>query len=201
MQLTKTVKLVSIVILALVISLGSYTLFGVNQDEESKDMEVYFSYPLSSDAHDDTPENLIKSIISDLGDGDWMDIAMYSLTDRDIRLELKLAALNGVKLRLYLERTNIHEEEHGAPSLQEICKAGNVEIRVEEPPSYHMNHKFAVINGQLAITGSYNWTNNADERNWENLLLIRNEDIVKEYSNEFNYMWIVYSEKLMDCGG
>lgn len=200
MGLSKSFKLVSVAILALLISLGSFTLFGVNQDQETKVVEVYFAYPLSKDAHDDSPENIIKNILGDLGDGDRLDIAMYSLTDRDIRLAVKMAALNGVRIRLYLERTYTYQEEHGAPSLQEICEAGDVEIRVEEPPSYHMHHKFAVINDQLVITGSYDWSDTADERNWENLLLIRNKDIVKEYRHHFNYMWIVYSDMLMDCG-
>jgi len=41
----------------------------------------------------------------------------------------------------------------------------------------------------MVITGSYNWTASAGERNNENLLVIDDKNIIKEYQNQFNILW------------
>ncbi len=201
MKLSKFVKHICILGLAVLVSFSSFPVLSSGQNQETKDIGVYFAYPLSSDDNDDHPEKVIIDILNDLKDGDTLYLAMRSLTDRDIRLAIKMAALNNAILRFYLERTYAHSEERGAPSLEEICKSGDVEIRFEDPPSYQMNHKFAVINNQVVITGSYNWSDNADERNWENLVVIRNKEIVESYTKQFLYMWYNYSKGFMKCGG
>lgn len=52
-----------------------------------------------------------------------------------------------------------------------------------------MHHKFCVIDNEVVITGSYNWTASADKRNNENLLVIHDAKIAQEYSAEFNRLW------------
>jgi competence ComEA-like helix-hairpin-helix protein len=52
-----------------------------------------------------------------------------------------------------------------------------------------MHNKFAVIDNKMVITGSYNWTASAGERNNENLLVIDDKNIIKEYQNQFNILW------------
>ena len=47
-----------------------------------------------------------------------------------------------------------------------------------------MHHKVFVIDGKTVITGSFNPSKNADERNNENIVIIRNENTARRYSNE-----------------
>ena len=50
-----------------------------------------------------------------------------------------------------------------------------------------MHHKVIVIDEETVITGSYNFSKNAEERNSENLLIIKgNPDIAQAYLSEFD---------------
>ncbi len=53
-----------------------------------------------------------------------------------------------------------------------------------------MHHKFSIIDGNVLITGSYNWTHSAENLNDENILIIKDaENIIKEYEKEFKKIW------------
>lgn len=49
-----------------------------------------------------------------------------------------------------------------------------------------VHHKFCVIDDKIVITGSYNWTYYAENRNWENIVIISDEDIVKGFISEYD---------------
>lgn len=48
-----------------------------------------------------------------------------------------------------------------------------------------VHHKFCIIDNEIVVTGSYNWTYFAEERNWENILMIQDSEIVNAYIQEF----------------
>ncbi len=48
-----------------------------------------------------------------------------------------------------------------------------------------MHDKFCVIDNQVVITGSYNWTNNAEFRNDENITIERDPEQATRFSEEF----------------
>lgn len=48
-----------------------------------------------------------------------------------------------------------------------------------------MHNKFCVIDNQIVITGSYNWTNNAEFRNEENISIIEDNNTASDYSVKF----------------
>ena len=48
-----------------------------------------------------------------------------------------------------------------------------------------MHHKFAVVDGSVLLTGSFNWTHAAHERNCENLLVTDDAYFVARYAAEF----------------
>jgi hypothetical protein len=50
---------------------------------------------------------------------------------------------------------------------------------------YIMHHKFCIIDDIKVITGSYNWTVKARRYNRENILCVEDENIVKNFKNEF----------------
>lgn len=52
-----------------------------------------------------------------------------------------------------------------------------------------MHNKFCVIDDEVIITGSYNWTVRADLENDENLLIIHSREIAKKYKEEFERLW------------
>lgn len=73
------------------------------------------------------------------------------------------------------------------------------------------HHKFCVIDREIVISGSFNWTYNATSRdNRENILIIENEkDLIQSFSNEFQVLKnearklekrpkIVFKEKIIE---
>ncbi len=61
-----------------------------------------------------------------------------------------------------------------------------------------MCNKIAIIDGRVLFTGSYNWTESAEEKNEENFLEFIDdeeikgeieEEIIKIYQERFDYLW------------
>jgi phosphatidylserine/phosphatidylglycerophosphate/cardiolipin synthase-like enzyme len=52
-----------------------------------------------------------------------------------------------------------------------------------------MHHKFMVIDGEIVVTGSYNWSAAAEERNDENLVVIRDRGVAEAFEREFERIW------------
>ena len=55
------------------------------------------------------------------------------------------------------------------------------------PGTFH--HKVFIIDDQIVITGSLNFSENADESNDENVVILTNTDIAKLYLQEFDRRW------------
>ncbi|MBC8496185.1 MAG: hypothetical protein H8D37_00855 [Chloroflexi bacterium] len=51
------------------------------------------------------------------------------------------------------------------------------------------HHKVFIIDEQTVVTGSLNFSNNADESNDENVVIITNVDIAAQYLAEFERRW------------
>ncbi len=156
-----------ILFLGLAIPLFAHTTFA--------SIDVYFS--LVND-----PEG---AIIQDLDKAkETIDIAIYYFTDRDLANGVIAAYDRGVRVRIYLDKD---QKEAKYSKSRYLAKHG-VPIRYSSNP-YIMHHKFCVIDSEIVITGSYNWTASADKRNNENLLVIHDAKMAQEYSAEFNRLW------------
>ena len=60
-----------------------------------------------------------------------------------------------------------------------------------------MHHKFAVIDGHMLLTGSFNWTKQASEHNRENVLATTDPASVRRYMDEFNKLWKEFKSNLI----
>ncbi|MEM1518588.1 MAG: phospholipase D-like domain-containing protein, partial [Nitrososphaerota archaeon] len=70
----------------------------------------------------------------------------------------------------------------------ERLKNAGVDIRIDGNPDL-MHHKFAVIDDEVVITGSYNWSAAAEDKNDENLVVLRDEEVAQLYRKEFERVW------------
>ncbi|RPH57255.1 MAG: hypothetical protein EHM81_11850 [Chloroflexi bacterium] len=52
-----------------------------------------------------------------------------------------------------------------------------------------LHHKVIIVDEQIVITGSLNFTDNADQSNNENVVIIDNAEIAKLYNQEFQRIW------------
>jgi len=142
----------------------------------AQDIKVYFS----------PNGGCQEAVISEINKAkQGIDIAMYYLSSREIAQALVKAQENKVQVRIVLDQG---QEIESASKSGYLIKHGFDKIR------YHlgfglMHNKFAIIDGKSLITGSFNWTKTAEERNEENLLVISDEGTIEKYKERFNYLW------------
>ena len=51
------------------------------------------------------------------------------------------------------------------------------------------HHKVAIIDDQIVLIGSFNWTDSAQNDNNENLLVIRSAELAAAIEREFQRIW------------
>ncbi len=52
-----------------------------------------------------------------------------------------------------------------------------------------MHNKFMIVDGQLLVTGSYNWSASAESYNYENALFVTAAATIQKYQAEFERLW------------
>lgn len=57
-----------------------------------------------------------------------------------------------------------------------------------------MHNKFVVIDYEIVMTGSYNWTMHASSGNQENVIVLRSQVLVQRFTEQFNVLWKEYYE-------
>lgn len=146
--------------------------------------EVYFS-------HVDDIQAIILLKINSAEDS--IDIAMYTFTDFALARALAKAKERGVKVRIYLDRSQVKAKYGQSRYLAQ----NELDVRISSNSAI-MHNKFAIIDGEILITGSYNWTISANKRNDENVLVIDCRYVIDEFQEQFNRLWLLFSPTLME---
>lgn len=108
--------------------------------------------------------------------------ALYQLTDPEIAQALLDISARGIDLKILLD----DEPSKGSKGCLLLSAGIPVKQYVD---AGIMHHKFAVVDGVLVITGSYNWTTSAQTRNEENLLRIQSLELAQAFESEFQKLW------------
>jgi DNA uptake protein ComE-like DNA-binding protein len=137
--------------------------------------EVYFSL------YDNPQKEIIKNINQAQA---FINIVMYTFTDQEIALSLTNAQNRGIKVRVYLDRSQIESTY----SISRLLVQKGIKVRISTN-NYIMHNKFAIIDNRLLLTGSYNWTASANNRNDENLMVIDDPEVIARYQNQFEKLW------------
>ncbi|MBO3801876.1 MAG: phospholipase D family protein [Thermoproteota archaeon] len=120
----------------------------------------------------------------------WIDranktiyVAIYSFTHDKIGDALVRARERGIDVKVIFE-----EEQISKYSEYWKIKISEVQVANDTNP-YYMHNKFAIIDGYIVLTGSFNWSTSADEKNNENLIIIFDKDLASKYTQEFWRIW------------
>jgi len=159
----------SIILLLTIILISQFFLISLAKTE------VYFSL------YDNPQKEIIKNINQAEA---FINIAMYIFTDREIALPLVKAHERGVKVRLYLDKDQVDYQYSQSRFL--VQKGARTRISSN---NYIMHHKFAIIDNRVLLTGSYNWTFSANNRNDESLMVIDDPEIIEIFQNQFINLW------------
>ena len=114
-------------------------------------------------------------------------IAIYGFTSGDIAWALENAKNRGVDVRIVADRSQSAGKNSEISFL--VSKLFPVKIRAGKGRGI-MHNKFAVFDEAEVITGSYNWTQGAEKYNYENAVFIKDPEIVKQFSTEFDRLYL-----------
>ena len=117
-----------------------------------------------------------------------IDAALYRLDSPRLARALEIAVLGGLSVRLVLD----HNKYVSTPATRELLADHHLSFRLSAGPGGRfrkMHHKFVILDGQVVLTGSYNWTIESEEQNYENLLIVRHPSVVLPYAREFEELW------------
>ncbi|MEX1247310.1 MAG: phospholipase D-like domain-containing protein [Anaerolineales bacterium] len=138
-------------------------------------VETYFS------PEDGNLEHLIALVD---GAEDSIYFLAFSFTTDELADALLAAQARGVEIRGVMDNT---QAAHPASEYQRLVDGG-MAVRIDgEGGSLH--HKVLVIDGAIVVTGSYNFSANAENRNDENTLVIHSAELASEFIEEFWRIW------------
>jgi phosphatidylserine/phosphatidylglycerophosphate/cardiolipin synthase-like enzyme len=142
---------------------------------EGTQVEVYFS------PDDGTIERLI-GLVESAQD----EVLAYSFTDDELASALKDAVNSGVIVAGVLDKSQALGNIGG--EYEHLLENG-IEVRLDGNP-YSMHHKVLIIDDQILVTGSYNFSNSAKTRNDENTLVIHSPEMAELFNKEFERVWL-----------
>lgn len=108
----------------------------------------------------------------------------FSFTDEQMGETILSRASTEVKVQGIFETRGSETEYSEMPKF--YC-AGLAVRQDGNPRTFH--HKVLIIDNKTVVTGSYNFSKNADESNDENLVIMTNADIAAAYIAEFERRW------------
>jgi phosphatidylserine/phosphatidylglycerophosphate/cardiolipin synthase-like enzyme len=105
----------------------------------------------------------------------------YSFTSDDISYVIRERASNGVEVAGVMDYSQMRSNQGGE---FDIFAQSGLDVKLGGLDGL-MHHKVFIIDEQIVVTGSYNFSRSAEERNDENIIIIYNTDIAQEFIKEF----------------
>lgn len=131
-----------------------------------------------------SPENdIISLLLKEIGSAKKsIHFMAFSFTQDALSSAMQDRFESGVAVRGVFEERRVNNEY----SRYKQMRAAGLRVVQDGNPGA-MHHKVIVIDEETVITGSYNFSKNAEEHNSENLLIIKgNPDIAQAYLAEFD---------------
>ncbi|MGA8182410.1 MAG: phospholipase D-like domain-containing protein [Terriglobia bacterium] len=122
-----------------------------------------------------------------------VDAALYRITNPRLARALGKARDRGLRVRLLVDRNKYQATAVTRKLIAENSLPFQAIYGRKEKGS-KLHHKFAVLDGHIVLTGSYNWTLDSEERNFDHMLVLRDTDLVLAYQQEFERLWSVEVE-------
>ncbi len=139
-------------------------------------IEVYFS------PEDGTLEHILAAVKAARESIYFM---AYSFTSDELAEALIERAKAGVTVQGVFDKDQYHS--NAGTEFDTLTNVG-IDVRLDGNPRL-MHHKVIIIDQQVVITGSYNFSNNAEHINDENTLIINNQDIAAQYLAEYQQIY------------
>ena len=107
-------------------------------------------------------------------------VQAYSFTSKDIAQALVDAKKRGVLVEAILDKSNRTSRYSAATFLLNV----GIPTLIDDKHSIAHN-KIIIIDDEIVITGSFNFSKAAEETNAENLLILKNKELAKVYFQNY----------------
>lgn len=156
---------------------------------------LLFSFPVRAQEVYFTPSrDCENAVIRGIDGAATIDAAVYAVNNPNIVQALKRAHDRGAKIRLISDRL----QAAGKSSKIQELKDYGIPVRLNSKMKIEHN-KFAVFDGRTVITGSFNWTAPASEKNSENCIVFPNP--AAPYAERFKWLWDYYDREKKQSPG
>jgi len=139
-----------------------------------------------------SPDGVCSELIVEEVDaaGESVHAAVYTFTNMALKDRLLEAFYRGCDVKLVMDPWSGDSGNVVNAAVYDALDAEGVPVRwAPNPNGGIMHHKFAVLDGRILLTGSYNWTESADSRNDENLMRITDEQLAGRFESAFEELW------------
>jgi phosphatidylserine/phosphatidylglycerophosphate/cardiolipin synthase-like enzyme len=135
-----------------------------------------------------SPEGRIKEIIvKELESAkSALDLAIHELTSLEIAQILAKAKQQGVKVRVIADSKQANMR---TSKITYLIQQGILVKVLGGKEKGMMNHRFAILDGDRVLTGSFDWSEASLKWNYENILIIHESEAVAAYQKEFDRLW------------
>jgi len=168
-----------VIFIAFIIILTSSVFRSCKFNENNKLVESGSSIKVLFTRYDEIIPN-IKFYIDNAKNSIYL--AVFEIGNEELAKSLINAKKRGVDVKVVTDEQNADYK-----ALKEIIE-NNIEAVFQNEESY-MHHKFAVIDSEIVITGSMNWTDNDIFLNDNNVVIIRSKLLANNYLKEFEQMF------------
>jgi len=144
----------------------------------SKDklVEIYFS-------PDNNFEKRVISLINNAKDS--INFLAFAFTNSKIADALVLAKDRGVVVSGVFDKAQNSYQKY---SKYKYLKNKNLDVKLDKN-KFKLHSKVIIVDEKVVVTGSYNFTKKANNKNAENSIVIFDEDIAKKYIDNFNEIY------------
>jgi phosphatidylserine/phosphatidylglycerophosphate/cardiolipin synthase-like enzyme len=132
--------------------------------------EVYFS------PEDGVAQRIVSLILSATR---RVDFLAFSFTSGEIAQAILDRAAAGVSVRGVMDSS----QAQGSGTEYDSLREAGIMVRLDGNPGL-MHHKLILIDDRAVLTGSYNFSRNAEERNDENALILFDAGLVSRFDQE-----------------
>ncbi|CAD8079865.1 unnamed protein product [Paramecium sonneborni] len=116
-------------------------------------------------------------------------VCMYQISHKILVNILIDLSLNGRDIQIITNQNNENTKEKQILLMMIQSSLEKIKIAVYENQFCLMHSKYCVIDDQIIMTGSANWTNNAFRKNVESVVILNNEKEAQKYVLEFGKVW------------
>lgn len=184
--------LILVVALAIVASLAiAWTLWrpGGTRSARGDWYEVYFTeprYPDRAETHKGGIDEHLVKIVD--GAQRTVEMAIYDFDLQNVADALARAKQRGVTVRMVTDTDTVESNDQKVKAALQTVRAASIPI-VDDQRRAIMHHKFVVVDGEIVLTGSWNFTDGDTYRLNNNAVRIASREMAANFTAEFEKMF------------